>query len=365
MEGRCNSRGTAERGIGSIGSRASRPKGAWAGGKGDETMHGWQGRSVEAPQGTSHDGVESAVHWIHAVVASTAEVKRKQRENSSHASIGVVGGEAATQTALETRMASQRKHRPSAMAQQCVGLRVSNASNAEQTGTSQSWVAIGGALRRLGVRLFAPAPFFARPPPSYRPLPATLPRFFLPDHSSSSFSIPLPPSPSAPGLLLLIRCSFVSSHTRSTHLSRLFRTHCLAARPDASCFNISGRSPLATEQQAIHLDVPLTLRHQPTTHPQHNACPLQDGPARAGNGRLRLRYAAPDAPMQLTVLTLPQLPAAPRPPPSFRTRAMPPLWPRARPTPAASPSPPAPPTTSPSTASRCSRATSSSRTTPR
>jgi hypothetical protein len=62
MEGRCNSRGTAERGIGgigSIGSRASRPKGAWAGGKGDETMHGWQGRSVEAPQGTSHGGVES------------------------------------------------------------------------------------------------------------------------------------------------------------------------------------------------------------------------------------------------------------------------------------------------------------------
>jgi hypothetical protein len=204
-----------------------------------------------------------AVHWIHAVGASTAEVKRKQRENSSHASIGVVGGEAATQTALETRMASQRKHRPSAMAQQCVGLRVSNASNAEQAGTSQSWVAIGGALTRLGVRLFAPAPFFARPSPSYRPLPATLPRFFLPDHSSSSFSIPLPPSPSAPGLLLLIRCSFVSSHTRSTHLSRLFRTHCFAARPDASCFNISGRSPLATAASPRHLDIPLTLRHQP------------------------------------------------------------------------------------------------------
>jgi hypothetical protein len=73
MEGGCNSRGTAERGIGSIGSRASRPKGAWAGGKGDETMHGWQGRSVEAPQGTSHGGVENTCRGS---IASTAEAKR-------------------------------------------------------------------------------------------------------------------------------------------------------------------------------------------------------------------------------------------------------------------------------------------------
>jgi hypothetical protein len=79
MEGRrCNSRETAERGIG---SRASRPNEAWAGGKGDETMHGWQGRCVEAPQGTSHDSRgEGAVPYIHGNMASRGEAQTAREQ---------------------------------------------------------------------------------------------------------------------------------------------------------------------------------------------------------------------------------------------------------------------------------------------